>query len=161
MLFLFSAMQETIASLVQCLVPHFHDYLSLIEGGLDMLFCHRWLFVGFKREFSVKDIIQLWEVCWVCQETNSFHLLVAVAIIVMYGDKAIGQEMPSDSLMIHFAGLAHSMPVEVVLSQARGLLHTLSTSEALLPHEVTDLLLCNLQHNENVTYPETSSSEVV
>ena len=161
MLLLCSAFQGTIASLVQCLVPHFHDYLSLIEGGLDMLFCHRWLFVSFKREFSIKDIIQLWEVCWACQESNSFHLLVAVAIIVMYGDKAIEEEMASDSLMIHFAGLAHSMPVEVVLSQARGLLHTLSTSESALPHEVNSLLVSNLQHNENVTYPETSASEVV
>ena len=161
MLFLLSAIQGTIASLVQCLVPCFHDYLAMIEGGLDMLFCHRWLFVSFKREFSIADITQLWEVCWACQESNSFHLLVAVAIIAMYGEKAIGQEMPSDSLMIHFAGLAHSMPVEVVLSQARGLLHTLSTSESELPHEVTDILLCNLQHNESVTYPETMSSEHV
>lgn len=155
------AMQGTIVSLVECLAPCFHDYLVTIEGGLDMLFCHRWLFVLFKREFSIEDIIQLWEACWACQEANSFHLLVAVAIIAMYGDKAIEQEMPSDNLMIHFTGLAHSMPVEVVLSQSRGLLHRLSTSDFELPHEVSDILLCNLQPNETVHFHEPITSEPV
>lgn len=133
----------------------------MIEGGLDMLFCHRWLFVCFKREFPIEDILQLWEVCWACQESNSFHLLVAVAIIAMYGDKAIEQEMPSDSLMIHFAGLAHSMPVEVILSQSRGLLHRLSSSDFDLPHEVSDFLLSNLQSNETVSFHKPITSESV
>lgn len=154
-------LQGTIVSLVQCLAPCFHDYLASIEGGLDMLFCHRWLFVWFKREFSIEDIIQLWEVCWACQESNSFHLLVAVAIIAMYGDKAIEQQMPSDSLMIHFAGLAHSMPVEVILSQSRGLLHRLNTSDRELPHAVSDILLCNLRPSETVSFHETITSERV
>lgn len=154
-------LQGTIVSLVQCLAPCFHDYLASIEGGLDMLFCHRWLFVWFKREFSIEDIIQLWEVCWACQESNSFHLLVAVAIIAVYGDKAIEQQMASDSLMIHFAGLAHSMPVEVILSQSRGLLHRLNTSDHELPHAVADILLCNLRPTETVSFHETITSERV
>ena len=155
------SLQGTIVSLVQCLAPCFYEYLATIEGGLDMLFCHRWLFVCFKREFPIEDILQLWEACWACQESHSFHLLVAVAIIAMYGDKAIEQEMPSDSLMIHFAGLAHSMPVEVILSQSRGLLHRLSSSDFDLPHEVSDFLLCNLQSNETVSFHEPITSESV
>ena len=57
----------------------------------------------------------------------------------MYGGKPVEEEMDTDNMLIYFTGLAHSMPVEVVLSQARGLLHQLSVSE--LPLEIQSILL--------------------
>ena len=100
--------------------------------------------MNFKREFGIEDTLRIWESCWACPESNSFHLFVCVAIIAMYGNKPMVECFSSDELMIHFAGLALSMPVDVVLSQARGLLHALRTSKMPLPQELSDILMTNL-----------------
>lgn len=142
----FPVLQKSLLHLIKFLLPSFHDYVTSIEGGHHLIFTHRWLLVNFKREFSIEDTLRIWETCWACSECNSFHLLVCLAIIAMYGNKPIIQNMSSDELMIHFSGLAHSMSVDVVLSQARGLLHTLCTSKTPLPQDLSDLMITDLSH---------------
>ncbi|EPQ16441.1 TBC1 domain family member 16 [Myotis brandtii] len=37
---------------------------SLGEDGLQLLFCHRWLLLCFKREFPEAEALRIWEACW-------------------------------------------------------------------------------------------------
>ena len=120
--------QEPLRMLLKQLVPWFYSYLAATEGGLTLMFCHRWLLVCLKREFSEPDTLAIWEACWSNYETNSFHLFVCVAIMAVYGQRAVYKHMHINELMVFFNTLSLTMPRDLVLSQARGYLHQFSTS---------------------------------
>lgn len=42
----------------------YHHLVSLGEDGLQMLFCHRWILLCFKREFPDAEALRIWEACW-------------------------------------------------------------------------------------------------
>ena len=110
-------------ALVELLLPWFFSYLREIEDGLTFVFAHRWLLVCMKREFRLEDILTIWETCWTNYSTNSFHFFICVAVIAMYGQRVVDQEMNLNELTVHFSSLSNSLPVDIVLSQARGYLH--------------------------------------
>lgn len=97
--------------------------LSLGEDGLQILFCHRWILLCFKREFSDSEALRLWEACWAHYQTDYFHLFLCVAIIVLYGEDVIEQQLPTDQMLLHFSNLAMHMNGELVLKKARSLLY--------------------------------------
>ena len=114
---------------MQFLLPQVYAYLESLDEGLTLMFCHRWLLVYLKREFNDQDILQVWEACWTAASTKHFHLFVCVAIIAVYAEKAQKKEMTFNELMIYFNSLSLQMPVNIVLSQARGYLHQFSISK--------------------------------
>lgn len=109
--------------LIQLLIPSFYTYLEGIEQGLALMFSHRWLLVCLKREFPDEDALHIWEACWTNYETNSFHLFICVAIMAIYGQRAIERNMNINELMVFFSSLSQSMPRDTVMIQARGYLH--------------------------------------
>lgn len=121
--------QELLRQLVHMLIPPFYQYLEDIENGLSLMFCHRWLLVFLKREFPLSDILSLWETCWSCSETKFFHLFICVAIMAIYGEKAVEKNMNIDELMVYFNTLSHQMPKEILLSQSRGYLNKFCKSK--------------------------------
>ena len=57
-------------------------YILFTEHDSDnMYFCFRLLLVWFKREFTVDDVMELWEVLWTNLPCVNFHLFVAIAIL--------------------------------------------------------------------------------
>ncbi|MGH0176107.1 UNVERIFIED_CONTAM: hypothetical protein FKN15_072234 [Acipenser sinensis] len=56
-------------------------------------------------------------------ETDYFHLFICVAIIVIYGDDVIEQQLATDQMLLHFSNLAMHMNGEIVLRKARSLLY--------------------------------------
>lgn len=110
-------------ALIQVLLPWFYTYLMDVEGGPSLLFAHRWLLVCMKREFKMDDTLCIWEACWTNYSTNSFHLFVCVAVVAIYGQRSVDQNMNINELTIHFNSLSNSLPVDIVLSQARGYLY--------------------------------------
>ena len=96
--------------LIKLLVPWFFFYLEQTEGGLTLMFCHRWLLVCLKREFTEEDSLAIWVACWTNYETPVFHLFVCVAIVAVYGQKAVDQNMNINELMVHFNTLSHFIP---------------------------------------------------
>ena len=114
--------------LISMLIPSFYTYLEKIEGGTSLMFCHRWLLVCLKREFQEEDTLTIWEACWANYKTNSFHLFICVAIMAIYGQKAVDKSMNINELMVFFNTLSYSMPRDIVLSQARGYLHQFCSS---------------------------------
>ncbi len=109
--------------LIKLLIPWFYSYLEHTEGGLSLMFCHRWLLVCLKREFSENDALCVWEACWTKYETPSFQLFICIAIMAIYGQRAVEKNMNINELMVFLNTLSQTMPRDIVLSQARGYLH--------------------------------------
>ncbi|NWI54174.1 TBC16 protein, partial [Calyptomena viridis] len=110
--------------LLRLMHPRFYQHLcALGEDGLQMLFCHRWILLCFKREFPEAEALRMWEACWAHYQTDYFHLFICVAIVVIYGDDVIEQQLPTDQMLLHFSNLAMHMNGELVLRKARSLLY--------------------------------------
>lgn len=110
--------------LLRLVYARFYQHLlSLGEDGLQMLFCHRWMLLCFKREFPDSEALRMWEACWAHYQTDYFHLFLCVAIIVLYGDDVIEQQLPTDQMLLHFSNLAMHMNGDLVLKKARSLLY--------------------------------------
>ncbi|XP_073876923.1 TBC1 domain family member 16 isoform X10 [Macaca fascicularis] len=52
-------------------VRFYQHLVSLGEDGLQMLFCHRWLLLCFKREFPEAEALRIWEACWAHYQTTA------------------------------------------------------------------------------------------
>ncbi|XP_042307835.1 TBC1 domain family member 16 isoform X3 [Sceloporus undulatus] len=104
-------------------VRFYHHLASLGEDGLQMLFCHRWILLCFKREFPDAEALRIWEACWAHYQTDYFHLFICVAIVVIYGDDVIEQQLATDQMLLHFGNLAMHMNGELILRKARSLLY--------------------------------------
>ncbi|NXT73245.1 TBC16 protein, partial [Zapornia atra] len=110
--------------LLRLMHPRFYQHLSSLgEDGLQMLFCHRWILLCFKREFPDAEALRMWEACWAHYQTDYFHLFICVAIVVIYGDDVIEQQLATDQMLLHFGNLAMHMNGELVLRKARSLLY--------------------------------------
>ncbi|NXF84105.1 TBC16 protein, partial [Sclerurus mexicanus] len=110
--------------LLRLMHPRFYLHLSSLgEDGLQMLFCHRWILLCFKREFPEAEALRMWEACWAHYQTDYFHLFICVAIVVIYGDDVIEQQLATDQMLLHFSNLAMHMNGELVLRKARSLLY--------------------------------------
>nr|XP_033816455.1 TBC1 domain family member 16 isoform X2 [Geotrypetes seraphini] len=110
--------------LLRLMHPRFYQHLfSLGDDGLQLLFCHRWILLCFKREFPDAEALHIWEACWAHYQTDYFHLFICVAIICIYGDDVIEQQLPTDQMLLHFSNLAMHMNGELVLRKARSLLY--------------------------------------
>ncbi|XP_029102911.1 TBC1 domain family member 16 isoform X1 [Scleropages formosus] len=110
--------------LLRLMLPRFHQHLThLGEDGLQLLFCHRWMLLCFKREFPDAEALRMWEACWAHYQTDYFHLFLCVAIIVLYGDDVTEQQLATDQMLLHFSNLSMHMNGELVLRKARSLLY--------------------------------------
>uniref|UniRef100_A0A3Q3J216 Rab-GAP TBC domain-containing protein n=1 Tax=Monopterus albus TaxID=43700 RepID=A0A3Q3J216_MONAL len=110
--------------LLRLMLPHFHQHLTRLgEDGLQLLFCHRWILLCFKREFPDTEALRMWEACWAHYQTDYFHLFLCVAIIVLYGEDVTEQQLATDQMLLHFSNLSMHMNGELVLRKARSLLY--------------------------------------
>ncbi|XP_054606530.2 TBC1 domain family member 16 isoform X2 [Nothobranchius furzeri] len=110
--------------LLRLMLPRFHQHLTWLgEDGLQLLFCHRWILLCFKREFPDTEALRMWEACWAHYQTDYFHLFLCVAIIVLYGEDVTEQQLATDQMLLHFSNLSMHMNGELVLRKARSLLY--------------------------------------
>lgn len=59
----------------------------------------------FKREFTEAVAIRMWEACWSNYLTDYFHLFLCLAIIAVYADDVIAQDLRTDEMLLHFSSL--------------------------------------------------------
>ncbi|XP_033112486.1 TBC1 domain family member 16-like [Anneissia japonica] len=114
-------------SLIELMLPLFWKHLLKLGDAMDLLFCHRWILLCFKREFPELEALQMWEACWSHYQTDYFHLFICIAIITVYGDDIVQQELPSDEMLLHFSNLSMQMSGDIVLKKARSLLYQFRT----------------------------------
>lgn len=63
----------------------------------------------FKREFTEAVAIRMWEACWSNYLTDYFHLFLCLAIIAVYADDVIAQDLRTDEMLLHFSSLGKSL----------------------------------------------------
>ncbi|KAK3089568.1 hypothetical protein FSP39_004673 [Pinctada imbricata] len=115
---------DYLKELLRLMQPDFYAHLKKLgQDSMELLFCHRWILLCFKREFPETDALKIWEACWSHYQTDYFHLFICIAIVSIYGDDVIDQGLPSDEILLHFSSLAMHMNGELVLRKARGLLY--------------------------------------
>lgn len=100
----------------------FYAHLLLQDDNMDMLFCHRWLLLSFKREFFNEEVLKIWEACWSRYQTEYFHIFLCVAMIQEYGGTVVEQNMSADDMLQFFTDLSMKMDGTKVLRTARQLL---------------------------------------
>ena len=105
------------------MAARFYAHLMLEDENMDLLFCHRWLLLGFKREFHDLHALRMWEACWSHYQTEFFHIFICVAIVLEYGDPVWQKSMRVDEMLNYFNNLALEMDGDRVLKQARSLLY--------------------------------------
>ncbi|XP_065221835.1 TBC1 domain family member 16 [Planococcus citri] len=113
---------EYLRELIRIMHTSFYEYLNTQQNGMDLLFCHRWLLLCFKREFPFDMALQIWETCWSNYLTNYFHLFISLAIIVTYSEDVMKQKLNSDDMLFYFSSLAMRMDGQAILAKARELL---------------------------------------
>ncbi|GAB6026026.1 hypothetical protein CHUAL_012237 [Chamberlinius hualienensis] len=112
-----------IRELIRLMVPNFYKHLSTHPDYMEILFCHRWILLCFKREFSDSVALKMWEACWTQYQTKYFHLFLCVAVVAIYSEDVIQQDMNSDEMLLYFSSLSMHMNGDLVLRKARGLLY--------------------------------------
>merc|ERR1719493_449064 len=153
-----------VRELIKIFAPKFFQHLdSLGEDSLELLFCHRWILLCFKREFSEHDALRIWECCWSRYETDYFHLFVCVAIIRIYGDDVWQKNLSADEILLHFNTLAMHMSVDLVLKVSRGLVYqfkTLTSVPCALQtlYQSADLYTTSLPVNVNCVHNNNNNS---
>ncbi|CAG9094489.1 hypothetical protein JYU34_012734 [Plutella xylostella] len=109
--------------LIRIMLPHFYKHLEKHVDAMELLFCHRWILLCFKREFTEAVALRMWEACWANFLTDYFHLFLCLAIIAVYADDVIAQDLNTDEMLLHFSSLAMYMDGQLILRKARGLLY--------------------------------------
>ncbi|XP_064108840.1 TBC1 domain family member 16-like [Macrobrachium nipponense] len=109
--------------LLRLMTPRFFNHMANQQDGMDLLFCHRWILLCFKREFPEDEALAMWEACWSNYQTDYFHLFLVVAIVSIYGNDVVDQNLRPDETLLYFTSLANHMDGVLVLKKARGLLH--------------------------------------
>lgn len=108
--------------LLRMLQPDFYAHLLDQGAEMDILFCHRWLLLSFKREFFNEEVLKMWEACWSRYQTDYFHIFLCVAMVQEYGKAVVEQNMPADDMLQFFTDLSMKMDGTKVLRLARQLL---------------------------------------
>lgn len=79
--------------------------INISFASLSLLHIHRRC---FKREFTEAVAIRMWEACWSNYLTDYFHLFLCLAIIAVYADDVVAQDLRTDEMLLHFSSLGMS-----------------------------------------------------
>uniref|UniRef100_A0A8C9JNL9 TBC1 domain family member 16 n=1 Tax=Panthera tigris altaica TaxID=74533 RepID=A0A8C9JNL9_PANTA len=100
---------------------HFHCYQHLFCKAQESLWpCHRALAPHLCTQPPPGALAEPYSPP---PQTDYFHLFICVAIVAIYGDDVIEQQLATDQMLLHFGNLAMHMNGELVLRKARSLLH--------------------------------------
>ncbi|CAG4999604.1 unnamed protein product [Parnassius apollo] len=128
-----AGMKQQLLHLQQLLTfasPELAHHLAQKDSG-NMYFCFRWLLVWFKREFSHRDIMRLWEVLWTGLPCANFHLLICVAILDAEKDIIISNNYGFTEILKHVNELSMRLDVDKILSTAEGIYHQIVSAPHL------------------------------
>ncbi|XP_072164909.1 TBC1 domain family member 15-like [Diadema setosum] len=125
-------------TLLQVIEPKFYSYLQSKESS-NLYFCFRWMLIHFKREFSMDDIMRLWEVMWTQLPCKNFHLLLCVAILNGEKDVMEREDYDFNDILKHINELALKIDVDDILKKAEGIYLQLSQCEDL-PSSIREII---------------------
>ncbi|XP_068190626.1 small G protein signaling modulator 1 [Antennarius striatus] len=116
-------------SLIQILDSELFELMQQNGDYTHFYFCYRWFLLDFKREMVYDDVFSLWETIWAAKYTSSEHfvLFVALALVEMYRDIILENNMDFTDIIKFFNEMAERHNVPQVLMMARELVHKVQT----------------------------------
>lgn len=63
--------------------------------------------------------LAMWEACWANYITDYFHLFLCLAILSVYADDVIAQDLHTDEMLLHFSSLAMFMDGHLILRKVK------------------------------------------
>uniref|UniRef100_H3CUI8 Small G protein signaling modulator 1b n=1 Tax=Tetraodon nigroviridis TaxID=99883 RepID=H3CUI8_TETNG len=116
-------------SLIQILDSELFELMQQNGDYTHFYFCYRWFLLDFKREMVYDDVFSLWETIWAAKHTSSEHfvLFVALALVEMYRDIILENNMDFTDIIKFFNEMAERHNVPQVLMMARDLVHKVQT----------------------------------
>ncbi|EDV27793.1 uncharacterized protein TRIADDRAFT_20890, partial [Trichoplax adhaerens] len=108
--------------LLRTMLPHFYAHCMKFLNGMELLFCHRWLLLCFRREVGEYQAQRIWEAAWSQHHTSYFHLFLCAAAISVYGDTVIEKDLSPDLTLLHFTSI-QEMDGNLLLRRAHELLY--------------------------------------
>jgi len=151
---------DDLATLVRFVNPSMMASFDEMGCG-NMYFAFRWLLIFLKREFTVPDVIRLWETMWTWHLTPKFHIFLCLAILEMHKDEIVNKDF--DEMLQYVNSLAGSMDATAVLCHAEAACrHILSCTrlppkiQAFFPQRSNDLASTE---SGNATVAESTHTE--
>ncbi|XP_004074964.1 small G protein signaling modulator 1 [Oryzias latipes] len=116
-------------SLIQILDSELFELMQQNGDYTHFYFCYRWFLLDFKREMVYDDVFSAWETIWAARHTSSGHfvLFIALALVEMYRDIILGNNMDFTDIIKFFNEMAERHDVPQVLMMARDLVHKVQT----------------------------------
>uniref|UniRef100_A0A3P9L7L8 Small G protein signaling modulator 1b n=1 Tax=Oryzias latipes TaxID=8090 RepID=A0A3P9L7L8_ORYLA len=116
-------------SLIQILDSELFELMQQNGDYTHFYFCYRWFLLDFKREMVYDDVFSAWETIWAARHTSSEHfvLFIALALVEMYRDIILGNNMDFTDIIKFFNEMAERHDVPQVLMMARDLVHKVQT----------------------------------
>jgi len=107
---------KQLCDILELIDPQLHSYLDDINA-LGMYFSFRWLLCQFKREFSLDDVLVIWEVFWSNHwDCKQLHLFFALAILQQVRTHIMSESLSFDMLLRYINDLQGKLNREQLLS---------------------------------------------
>eukprot|EP00871_Galdieria_phlegrea_P004778 jgi/Galph1/5300/GphlegSOOS_G3922.1 len=99
------------------------ELATLLESkGSDYLFCFRWIFILFKREFPWKDLFRLWDVFFVDTfARQDLPLFVTAGLLTLHRERIIHEKMEFDDLIRYIHDMSMRIDIHLALNKGREL----------------------------------------
>nr|XP_020474261.1 small G protein signaling modulator 1-like isoform X2 [Monopterus albus] len=116
-------------SLIQILDSELFELMQQNGDYTHFYFCYRWFLLDFKREMVYDDVFSVWETIWAakCISSEHFVLFFALALVEMYRDIILENNMDFTDIIKFFNEMAERHNVPQVLMMARDLVHKVQT----------------------------------
>ncbi|RNF26433.1 GTPase activating protein [Trypanosoma conorhini] len=109
---------EELQLLVRVFVPRLYNHL-VKQNSEEMQCCFRWRLMLFKREFSIDDIMLLWDVILSCPYTTGFELFVTAALLKALSPQILEQHLTHDELLQFTNSIAGKLDVRHLILLAQ------------------------------------------
>ncbi|KAG9510439.1 Small G protein signaling modulator 1, partial [Fragariocoptes setiger] len=122
------AMDKHFASmrhLLQVLDIELYELMQSNGDYTHFYFCYRWFLLDFKRELTYDDVFRVWETIWAAKyvATEHFVLFFALAIVKMYRDIILENNMDFTDTIKFFNEMAERHDADKILVLAKDLVH--------------------------------------
>ncbi|XP_057674507.1 small G protein signaling modulator 1-like isoform X2 [Corythoichthys intestinalis] len=96
----------SMCSLIQILDSELFELMQQNGDYTHFYFCYRWFLLDFKREMVYDDVFSVWETIWAaaCTTSEHFVLFIALALVEMYRDIILENNMDFTDIIKFFNG---------------------------------------------------------
>lgn len=100
-----------VGEIIRFVNPSLYDYFA--RNGINCMFCYKWIVLLFKREFSTKNCLRIWDTIFSYPQ-RKMYFFICSAIIISHADEIVSSQMGFDGMVAFLQGLHKKIPAEIV-----------------------------------------------